>query len=91
MTDQRPTDAPDDIGYADAMAELEQLLAELDADAVDIDLLGARVKRAAELITICRARIEHARVDVEAIVVGLSAADEESDGVAETSDDDGGS
>ena len=75
MTDE-PTDEPtptDEIGYAAAIDELEELLGELEDDTIDIDLLGERVRRAAELIRICRGRIEQARVDVTEIVAGLSA------------------
>ncbi|MBK9179719.1 MAG: exodeoxyribonuclease VII small subunit [Acidimicrobiales bacterium] len=63
-----PTDEP---GYADALAELEAILAGLERDDADVDLLASRVRRAAELIRICRARIADARLEVEQIVVGL--------------------
>ena len=39
-------DAPPTIGYADALAELEAILEEIEDDAVDVDVLAARVKRA---------------------------------------------
>ena len=45
------------LAYSDAVAELERILAELDDDAVDVDVLAARVRRAAELIRVCRERI----------------------------------
>ena len=37
------------ISYNDALAELDDILAELEGDSVDVDHLGTRVKRAAEL------------------------------------------
>ena len=43
MTDPKPD--PDDIGYADAVAELDAILAELDDDGIDIDVLSERVGR----------------------------------------------
>lgn len=60
-----------DIGYADAMAELDQILSELDDDTIDIDVLSDRVERAAELIAICRGRIGSAQQQVAAIVETL--------------------
>ncbi|MDQ2649577.1 MAG: exodeoxyribonuclease VII small subunit [Actinomycetota bacterium] len=60
-----------DIGYADALAELETILEEIEDDAVDVDVLAARVKRAAELLRVCRARITAARVEVTQIVAEL--------------------
>ena len=64
------TDAPapadgEEISYVDALAELERILDELDGDEVDVDVLGARVRRAAELLRLCRDRIAGARFEVE--------------------------
>jgi exodeoxyribonuclease VII small subunit len=59
------------LGYAHAMEELEAILAELEADDVDVDHLAERVARAAALIELCRSRIEAARVDVTRIVTEL--------------------
>jgi exodeoxyribonuclease VII small subunit len=59
------------LGYADAMGELEVILAELEADDVDVDHLAERVARAAVLIELCRGRIEAARIDVTRIVTEL--------------------
>jgi len=58
-------------GYREALAELEVILDELEADAVDVDVLAARVRRAAELIALCRDRITAARLDVESVVADL--------------------
>jgi exodeoxyribonuclease VII small subunit len=63
----------DEIGYAEALAELEGILDELDGDEVDVDVLGARVRRAAELLRLCRARIAGARFEVEQVVSDLEA------------------
>lgn len=54
-----PTDAPE--GYAAALAELETILDELETDDLDVDVLAARVARAAALVRFCRARIENAK------------------------------
>ena len=58
-------------GYADAMAELEAILIELEGDQADVDRLAERVARASALIELCRSRIETARVDVTRIVASL--------------------
>lgn len=58
--------------YADMLAELESILAELEGDDVDVDVLAARVARAAELVEACRARIDQARMEVERVVAGLA-------------------
>ena len=63
-----PRSDDDGPGYAEALAELEAILAELDGADLDVDVLGARVRRAAELIRRCRARITDARLEVEKVV-----------------------
>jgi exodeoxyribonuclease VII small subunit len=63
--------ADDEVSYADAMDELEAILAELEREDVDIDHLTERVARAAALIELCRGRIETARLDVTRLVEDL--------------------
>ena len=67
------TGSTGEISYTDALAELEGILDELDEDEVDVDVLGARVKRAAELLRLCRDRIAGARFEVEQVVAELEA------------------
>jgi len=62
---------PADVGYAEALAELESILTEIEDDAVDVDVLAARVKRAAELLRVCRDRITAAKIEVTQIVAEL--------------------
>jgi exodeoxyribonuclease VII small subunit len=58
-------------GYGEAMEELEAILAELEGDDLDVDVLAARVQRASELLKTCRARIVRAQQDVDRIVADL--------------------
>ena len=60
-------------GYAEALAELESILAELERSDVDVDVLAERVKRAVALIGFCRARIGNARLQIEQVVADLGA------------------
>jgi exodeoxyribonuclease VII small subunit len=62
-----------ELSYVEALAELERILDELDGDEVDVDVLGARVRRAAELLRLCRDRISGARFEVEQVVAELEA------------------
>jgi exodeoxyribonuclease VII small subunit len=73
MADPAPT-APTEIGYGEALAELESILDEIEDDAVDVDLLATRVRRAAELLRVCRDRIASARIEVTQIVADLEPA-----------------
>lgn len=77
-----------EIGYADALSELQEILGELEAEDIDIDVLAVKVERAAELIRVCRGRINAAEVRVKEIVAGLgSQEDEPSDGKNDDWDD----
>jgi exodeoxyribonuclease VII small subunit len=61
----------DGVGYANALAELEAILADLEDDGIDIDVLAGKVERASVLIRLCRDRIASARTQVDRIVADL--------------------
>lgn len=67
----------DALGYAEAMAELEDILGELESDHLDVDVLAERVRRASELIKTCRSRISRAQADVDRIVSDLESFEQE--------------
>ena len=69
----------ENISYGDALAELESILAAIEEEQVDVDALAVKVKRSAELIKLCRERIEAATVAVDEIVDELEPG-EDSDG-----------
>jgi exodeoxyribonuclease VII small subunit len=59
-------------GYAEALEELETILAQLERSDVDVDVLAAQVQRAAALIAFCRDRIGNARLQIEQAVAALN-------------------
>lgn len=63
---------PDPAGYADALAELEGILADLERADVDVDVLAVKVQRATHLIAFCRERIGNAKVQIETAVAALA-------------------
>ena len=62
------------VGYAEAMGELDRILSQLEDPGIDVDGLAERVRRASELIELCRDRIARARMDVEQVVATLDDA-----------------
>jgi exodeoxyribonuclease VII small subunit len=60
-------------GYAEAIEELESILAELESDDVDVDELAEHVQRASQLIELCRERISKAKLRIEEVVSQLEA------------------
>jgi exodeoxyribonuclease VII small subunit len=63
--------AEPEVGYTAALAELEEILRDLEGDAVDVDHLGEQVRRAAVLIRLCRSRIDAARMEIDQVVAEL--------------------
>jgi len=75
------TDAPRpvaDLGYQEALTELESILDRLEQDVPDVDRVAADVARAAEIVEHCRGRIVAARSGIEAVVATFDA--DEADG-----------
>ena len=68
-----PSSSPDrrELDYSSAVAELDDILLELEDEALDVDVLAERVERASVLIRFCRSRITSARTQVEQIVADL--------------------
>lgn len=85
---KRERPSADEVGYTDAMTELEEILDDLERDQLDVDVLAERVRRASELLTLCRDRISRAQADVDKIVADLDAFDGEE---VDELDEDGGS
>jgi exodeoxyribonuclease VII small subunit len=83
-TGDEPTGA--DLTYGAALHELEDLLDDLEAADVDVDVLADRVARGVELIRFCRARLDVVTTDVDAVVAELAALDDDrsTDGSAGT-------
>ena len=75
MNTEQPTSPTTAVatGYAAALAELEEILGQLERTDVDVDVLAAQVQRAAQLITFCRDRIGNARLQIEQVVATLPA------------------
>ena len=53
------------IAYEAAITEIQQILAEIENDKADIDTLGAKIKRAAELIALCKDKLTKVDAEIE--------------------------
>lgn len=84
----KKTDIAAPAGYAEAMREVESILSELDSPSVDVDVLAAKVERAAFLINWCNERISSAQLTVDTLVADLQLDDEEQPEDDDDSDDD---
>lgn len=57
--------AKKEIAYSDAIAEIEKILEKFNSSQMSVDELAADVKRASELICICKKRLTEVKSDVD--------------------------
>jgi exodeoxyribonuclease VII small subunit len=60
------------LGYADAAAELDTIIRELDQGLIDVDLLESRFRRAIEIVEELDRRIHGARQRVDELLPRLT-------------------
>jgi exodeoxyribonuclease VII small subunit len=56
------------VSYSEAIAELELIVTEIEEGEITIDTLSEKVKRAAELIKICKTKLSSTEDDVNKIL-----------------------
>jgi len=61
------------ISYTEAIQELEAIVTEIEEGEITIDTLSEKVKRASELIKICKAKLTATEEDVSKILGDLKA------------------
>ena len=64
-------DKKDGLSYGEAADRLEEILRTIEEGEVDIDALSGLVREAAELVTVCRGKIQAAEVQVKTITEQL--------------------
>lgn len=62
-----------ELSYTEAFSELKAIVAEIEEGEISIDELSAKVKRAAGLIQICKAKLTATTDDVNAILHDLES------------------
>lgn len=56
------------LTYAQALAELETIVREIEEESIDVDVLTEKVKRATYLIKFCRGRLKSTEEDVKKVL-----------------------
>lgn len=59
------------MNYEQAYAELSQIAKEIETEAVSVDVLAERVKRASELINFCQKKLRNTETEVNNIIKQL--------------------
>lgn len=57
-----------ELKYQKAMEKLEEIIARIESEDIDVDELSRKVREAADLIQVCKARIDKAEMDVRKVV-----------------------
>lgn len=78
MSESLTNPAGPEPGFREAMDELEGILERIEGEEIDIDRLAEELRRAAQLLDLCRGKIRKAEVEVTQIVQSLE--EEEEDG-----------
>ncbi|HEX7016584.1 MAG TPA: exodeoxyribonuclease VII small subunit [Cyclobacteriaceae bacterium] len=68
----------DNPGYTEAFEELQQIVSQIEEGAITIDELSEKVKRAALLIRICKAKLTSTEEDVNQVLRELEGKSGES-------------
>lgn len=58
----------EELTYTQAMKELEQIVAQLEDNSLDIDQLSEKVKKAQQLIAFCRERLTQTDEEVKKLL-----------------------
>ena len=66
-----------DTNYTKAFDELQEIVHDIENGEISVDELSKKVKRAAELIKICKQKLTSTEEDVSKILKELAASDEE--------------
>ncbi|MFN5296153.1 MAG: exodeoxyribonuclease VII small subunit [Flavobacteriales bacterium] len=61
------------MNYSEAFQELQDIVAEIEKGETSVDVLSQKVKRAAELIQLCKKTLRETESDVNAILQELTA------------------
>lgn len=60
--------AEKELGYAEAMAQIEDIVRKMNENELDIDALGGQVERATRLITLCKDKLQKAQQQIDAVL-----------------------
>lgn len=61
--------------YTAAFEELQRIVAEIESGEISVDELSEKVKRASQLIRICKAKLTSTEEDIDKILKDLETAD----------------
>jgi exodeoxyribonuclease VII small subunit len=82
----KKNESTDEIRFGKAIEELEGILQRVEQEEIDIDDLAEELRKAAELLDVCRSKIRKAEIEVTQIVQALDE-DDQAEADLETDED----
>jgi exodeoxyribonuclease VII small subunit len=67
----------DKLSYTTAFEELQKIVSEIEQGEISVDELSEKVKRAAQLIKICKAKLINTEEDVNRILLELNSSNDD--------------
>ena len=62
------------LNYESALNELKQITEEIESEQVSVDVLAAKVKRAAALSEFCQSKLRDTEIEVNNIIRGMDSS-----------------
>jgi exodeoxyribonuclease VII small subunit len=70
---------PEPLKYNQAIERLDDIIAKIESDDIDVDELSLKVKEAIDLIKLCKSKITKAELEVKQVVEHLAADSNKND------------
>jgi exodeoxyribonuclease VII small subunit len=71
------------ITYSQALTELEKIIAEIESEEIDVDVVAEKVKRASFLIKLCRSRLKDTGKEVKKVLAEMEEKEEGGESMVE--------
>lgn len=60
--------AEKELSYAQAMAQIEEIVRAMNENTLDVDTLGTQVEKATKLITLCKDKLQKAQHQIDTVL-----------------------
>ena len=67
------------ISYSDAIAQIEEILRQIENGDLDVDQLAAKVKQVSELLKICKSRLFETEQEIDKILKEMEGEESKSE------------
>lgn len=69
--------ATEKISYSEAVRQIEEILAQIENDELDIDQLAEKVKKVSGLLKVCKSKLFETEKEIDKILKDMDTGDED--------------